>query len=112
MTPAAATDYTTGCLAAAGALAALDRQATEGGSWLVEASLCQTARWIQSAGADLDPAAACGLGTPSTSTVDTAWGPLSYLPPVEQLDVTPARWARPPEPLGSSDLAWLGRRHA
>ena len=107
--PAAATDYTTGCLAAVGALAALDRQMTEGGSWLVEASLCQTARWIQQAGVDLDPAAACGIGRPPMATVETAWGALTHLLPVERLEHTPARWERPPEPLGSSPLAWLPR---
>ena len=107
--PAAATDYTTGCLAAVGTLAALDRQMSEGGSWLVEASLCQTARWIRRTGVDLDPAAACGIGEPAMATVDTAWGALTHLLPVERLERTPARWDRPPEPLGASPLAWLPR---
>ena len=106
--PAAATDYTTGYLAAVGALIALSRQMDEGGSWLVEASLCQTAEWIQSGGSDLDSADASGLDDSRLErlTVDTAWGEVSHLPPVEQLERTPARWRRPPSPLGTHDLSW------
>jgi crotonobetainyl-CoA:carnitine CoA-transferase CaiB-like acyl-CoA transferase len=106
--PAAATDYTTGYLAAVGTLIALSRQIDEGGSWLVEASLCQTSRWIQSGGAACDPAAATGLGDVSgrRRTVNTAWGTVTHLPPVEELERTPARWQRPPAPLGTHDLTW------
>jgi crotonobetainyl-CoA:carnitine CoA-transferase CaiB-like acyl-CoA transferase len=106
--PAAATDYTTGYLAAAGALIALSRQIDEGGSWLVEASLCQTSQWIQSGGTDCDPAAATGVGDVNArrQTVDTAWGTVAHLPPVEELEHTPARWRRPPASLGTHDLSW------
>ena len=106
--PAAATDYTTGYLAAAGTLTALSRQMDEGGSWLVEVSLCQTGTWLQSGGADCDAASATGLddATARLQTVDTAWGVVSHLPPVEQLERTPARWRFPPVPLGSHDLTW------
>jgi crotonobetainyl-CoA:carnitine CoA-transferase CaiB-like acyl-CoA transferase len=112
--PAAATDYTTGYLAAVGTLIALSRQIDEGGSWLVEASLCQTAGWIQSGGADRDPATAIGLGDVASRrrTVDTAWGAVAHLPPVEWLERTPARWQRPPAPLGTHDLSWLDRTPA
>ena len=112
--PAAATDYTTGYLAAAGALIALSRQIDEGGSWLVEASLCQTAGWIQSGGADCDPAAAVGFGDVNAhrQTLDTAWGAVTHLPPVEELERTPVRWERPPAPLGTHDLSWLDRTPA
>jgi len=106
ITPAAATDYTTGYLAAAGAMAALERQMTEGGSWLVEASLCQTAMWIQAAGAELDAGAATGFGNPPMTMVATPWGALTHLDPVEKLELTPARWEQPPVPLGSNDLRW------
>ena len=43
----AALDYTTGYLAAYGAMVALSRRAVEGGSWEVRASLSQTAMWMQ-----------------------------------------------------------------
>ncbi len=106
--PAAATDYTTGYLAAIGTMMALSRQMEEGGSWVVEASLCQTSQWIQSGGSDLDPATATGFGdvTDQLGTVDSSWGELKFLPPVEQLDLTPARWDRPPVPPGTNNLEW------
>lgn len=108
--PAAATDYTTGYLAAAGALIALSRQIDEGGSWLVEASLCQTSQWIQSGGADCDPGVATGLGAVDARrrTVDTAWGAVTHLPPVEELESTLVQWERPPAPLGTHDPTWSG----
>jgi crotonobetainyl-CoA:carnitine CoA-transferase CaiB-like acyl-CoA transferase len=39
-------DYLTGFLAAYGAMVGLARRVTEGGSWWVRASLCQSASWI------------------------------------------------------------------
>lgn len=107
--PAAATDYTTGYLAAAGVLAALRRRATEGGSWLVRASLCQTAGWFAGAGLlDGPVVAAAGPGDVAArrTVTDTAWGRLTHLAPVLQLRATPCRWDRPPEPLGASPPAW------
>ena len=44
--PVSAIDYLTGYLMAFGAMVALARRATEGGSWLVRASLAQTGRWL------------------------------------------------------------------
>ncbi len=110
--PAAATDYTTGYLAAAGAMTALARQMTEGGSWLVEASLCQTSTWLQSAGAKLDPDQASGLGDVLTrrAGIASAWGHLQFLEPAEKMERTPARWNRPPPVLGSDALRWVRDR--
>ena len=48
--PAAVCDYITGYLGAAGVAAALLRRFREGGSWLVQVSLCATAMWLQSLG--------------------------------------------------------------
>lgn len=106
--PAAATDYTTGYLGAAGAAAALARQATEGGSWLVEVSLCATAGWLVRLGADRDPAAAPGLGDVAgrQQQMATEWGTLTHLAPVEQLALTPSRWVLPPTSRGAHPLAW------
>jgi crotonobetainyl-CoA:carnitine CoA-transferase CaiB-like acyl-CoA transferase len=105
--PAAATDYTTGYLAAAGALVALRRRATEGGSWLVRASLAQTAGWLRGGGL-VEPSEACGLGDVADRqrTVASAWGSLTHLPPALELDATPCRWDRAPEPLGTSEPRW------
>src|SRR5262249_36485785 len=58
LAPAAVNDYTTGFLAAYGAMVALARRATEGGSWHVQASLCQTAMWYLRLGDDIDAGAA------------------------------------------------------
>ena len=108
--PAAVCDYTTGYLAAVGAAAALRRRAIEGGSYVVQASLCQTAGWISSLGPSCDPAAAIGLGglvSDGLLTSETGWGTLRHFGPVAQLSATPARWDRPPSPLGTHDPAWL-----
>jgi hypothetical protein len=108
--PAAVCDYTTGYLAAVGAAAALRRRALEGGSYVVEASLCQTAMWVGALGATLDPAAVEGsvfgdAGTPLV-TVESGYGTVQHLPPVPELSVTPARWDLPPSPLGTHEPAF------
>lgn len=106
--PAAATDYTTGYLAAYGAMAALTRRAQEGGSWHVRVSLSQTAMWLLRLGADLDHAAAPGIGDPLDLQVGTPspFGRLLHLRPVAQLSRTPARWDLPPAELGSHPPRW------
>jgi crotonobetainyl-CoA:carnitine CoA-transferase CaiB-like acyl-CoA transferase len=107
LVPAAATDYTTGYLAAAGAAEALCRRAEVGGSWLVEVSLAQTAAWLGRLGADLDPGRASGFGELRRQRVPTAWGTLTHLAPIERLSVTPPRWDTPPVPRGASRPEWL-----
>ena len=104
----AACDYTTGYLAAYGTMAALARRATEGGSWLVRASLCQTGMWFERMGASCDPEAATQVGNPSDMLVesDTPLGLLSHLGPVLEMSETPARWDRPTVPLGTHPAAW------
>ncbi|MGH0036402.1 MAG: CoA transferase [Myxococcota bacterium] len=111
LAPAAATDYTTGYLAAYGVTRALARRAEEGGSWHVRASLCQTGQWLTRLGADRDPAAASGLGDVDALCVEslTAWGRLRHLATQVQMSRTPARWERPPSPLGAHAAEWLDR---
>lgn len=108
LVPAAATDYTTGYLAAAGAIAALRRREVEGGSWLVRASLAQTAMWIQGGGLVAEPDSAGGLGDVAARqvTTPTAWGSLTHLAPVVRMSATPCRWDLPPQPLGASPPTW------
>lgn len=110
--PAAAADYTTGYLAALGTMAALWRRSREGGSYLVRASLCQTASWIGRDGAAQDPATATGLGdtAPWLTTETTPFGELTHLTPVAQLSRTPGYWATPVVPLGTDPAAWLAER--
>lgn len=107
LVPAAATDYTTGYLAAAGVAEALCRRAEGGGSWLVEVSLAQTAAWLGRLGADLDPGRASGFGDLRQQRVPTAWGTLTHLAPIERLSFTPPRWDTPPVARGTSGLEWL-----
>lgn len=111
LVPAAATDYTTGYLAAYGVTVALARRAVEGGSWHVRASLCQTGMWLQRLGATCDPAEACGPGDVASWSrqCDTRWGRLTHLGPAVGMSVTPPRWERPPSPLGSHAPVWPPR---
>ncbi|HEY4027981.1 MAG TPA: CoA transferase [Candidatus Dormibacteraeota bacterium] len=106
--PAAACDYTTGYLAALGTLAALWRRAHEGGSYHVQASLCQTGAWLARLGPICDPDAAVGIGdlTAWMQETDTALGRLRHLSPVAEMAVTPPRWARPSPPLGADPPEW------
>jgi crotonobetainyl-CoA:carnitine CoA-transferase CaiB-like acyl-CoA transferase len=107
----AACDYTTGYLAACGAMLALARRAKEGGSWLVRASLCQTGMWFERLGPTCDPGAAAGVGNPSDllTESDTPHGRLSHLAPAVEMSETPPRWERPTVPLGAHPPEWPGR---
>ncbi len=108
LVPAAACDYTTGYLAAYGVMTALARRATEGGSWHVRASLCQTAMWFTRLGATCDPAAASGLGDVAGLMMqsETAQGGLTHLRPVVELPETAPKWERPSPALGADAPAW------
>jgi crotonobetainyl-CoA:carnitine CoA-transferase CaiB-like acyl-CoA transferase len=110
--PAAACDYITGYLAAAGAAAALLRRIREGGSWLVEVSLCATAMWLQSLGQmafgevpdGWDPRA--GLDG-YLQSCETGRGRLDFLGPVVRMEKTPPRWPGPPPEPGTDRPCWL-----
>jgi crotonobetainyl-CoA:carnitine CoA-transferase CaiB-like acyl-CoA transferase len=108
LVPAAACDYTTGYLAAYGVMIALARRATEGGSWHVRASLCQTAMWFTRLGSTCDLAAASGLGDLAAllTQSDTAGGRLTHLAPVTHMSETPPRWSHPSPTLGADPPAW------
>jgi hypothetical protein len=107
---AALNDYTTGYLGAAGAMLALARRATEGGSWHVRVSLARTAMWIMSlpriagdaVARPVDPAEIA----PWTIEMKTAWGALERLGPIARMSATPPRWNLPPAKLGSHPAAW------
>ncbi len=108
--PVQALDYIAGYLAALGAMVALARRAEQGGSWLVRVSLVQVAHWIASLGTldgtaglkELPEAELAALLMES----DGPFGHLRHLKPVVQLSETPAFYARPAEPLGSSPARW------
>ena len=107
---AALNDYTTGYLGAAGAMLALARRATEGGSWHVRVSLSRTAMWIMSlpriaADAIAHPVDAAEIA-PWMIEMQTAWGELKRLGPIARMSATPPRWDLPPAKLGSHPAAW------
>ncbi|MDE2899844.1 MAG: CoA transferase [Chloroflexota bacterium] len=114
--PVSAIDYLTGYLMAFGTMVALHRRATEGGSWLVRASLAQTGRWLVNRGQVAESALA---GVPEdfsgdeverwSTTSETPLGSLRHLAPVVELSETAARWERPTVPLGHHEAAWPAR---
>jgi crotonobetainyl-CoA:carnitine CoA-transferase CaiB-like acyl-CoA transferase len=104
--PCSAIDYVSGYVMAFGAMAALARRAREGGSWLVRVALARTGKWIVDRGA-VDAAAAPAEEMPGLLMhTRSPAGLISHLKPVVQLSETPARWARPPVPLGHHRPEW------
>jgi crotonobetainyl-CoA:carnitine CoA-transferase CaiB-like acyl-CoA transferase len=108
--PAQALDHATGYLMAFGAMLALLRKASEGGSWHVRVSLAQTARWLAGLGR-----VEGGLDAPDPKRADiadlldemeTPAGRLTFVRHAARLSETPAHWARPPAPLGTHAPVW------
>ncbi len=108
--PVQANDYIAGYLAALGAMVGLARRVEEGGSWLVRVSLVQVAHWIASLGTVDGSKGAAELGDDELASLITEsvgpFGRLNHLRPIVQLSETPAFYARPAEPLGSSPARW------
>jgi hypothetical protein len=107
---AALNDYTTGYLGAAGAMLALARRATEGGSWHVRVSLTRSAMWIMAlarVAADAVPRPVeLAEIAPWMIEMQTAWGALKRLGPIARMSATPPRWDLPPAKLGSHPATW------
>ncbi|WP_233864196.1 CoA transferase [Paraburkholderia adhaesiva] len=108
--PCQALDHATGYLAAFGAMVALARRAQEGGSWQVRLSLAQTGRWLRSMGM-----VESGQRVPDQRAEDVAdclemmdspFGLVRVAAPAEQLDLTPAYFARPSVPIGTDAPVW------
>ena len=111
--PAQALDYVSGYLMAFGAMVALARRAREGGSYLVQVSLAQTAQWIHRLGrlaAGLDGQRHPDLRIEDIQDLliasDTPFGRLRHVAPAVQLSETPPYWARPTVPLGFHEAVW------
>lgn len=109
--PCQALDHATGYLAAFGAMAALARRATEGGSWHVRVSLAQTGRWLQSFGQMPEgwkaPDVALEDVRDCLATVESEFGRVLGVQPAEVLDETPAYFALPPTRVGAHEAAWV-----
>ena len=111
--PAQALDHGSGYLLAFGALTALHRRATEGGSWLVQVSLARTGRWIRDLGRVTNGLAA---PTPTAADIqdlieetDSGFGRLRAVRHAALLARTPAHWSRPAAPLGTDQPVWPER---
>jgi Predicted acyl-CoA transferases/carnitine dehydratase len=100
-------DYASGFLMAFGALAALARQAVEGGSWHVEVSLARTAHWLRSLGR-----VAGGLSHPEPSydgfleTTHSGFGRLTAVRHAARFSRSPSDYVRMSVPPGTHPLAW------
>ncbi len=108
--PAQVLDHASGYLMAFGGLAALHRQMTEGGSWLVRVSLARTGHWLRSLGR-----VPAGFAVPDMEFSEIAdllesspsgFGPLIAVRHAAQMSRTPARWDRPAVPLGTHSARW------
>jgi len=108
--PVSAIDYVSGYLMAFGALVALARRATEGGSWLVRVSLARTGKWIVDRGI-IEGFASVPAELPSAElqalTMQTR--NVTHLMPVLGLSETPACWERPPVAPGTHPARWPAR---
>jgi crotonobetainyl-CoA:carnitine CoA-transferase CaiB-like acyl-CoA transferase len=105
--PVSAIDYVSGYLMAFGAMVALHRRATVGGSWLVRVSLARTGKWIVDRGLVGDFAAVpFELPREELQALLTQTQNFTYLKPVLELSETPPFWELPPAPLGSHPAEW------
>ena len=94
---------------------ALARRATEGGSYHVRASLCQSGMFIDRQGQVTFPGENLDLTPDELDALrqqsDTAIGPLRHLGPVLALSETPPDWTRPTPVLGGDLPLWLERHN-
>ena len=107
--PCQALDHATGYLGAFGAMIALLRQRSEGGSWLVRVSLAQTSQWLKSLGR-LDKVDSKDIPDSEVADylqeTDSPYGRVSFTKPAAQLSKTPAYWSLPPSPFGTFEPSW------
>src|SRR3954454_17646461 len=114
LAPAPMCDYLTGYLAAFGAMLALGRRAREGGSYHVQASLCQSAMFYQRQGLvssfdDAPEQLTEAELEPLYVREDSSYGDLLTLGPVLRMSETPCRWALPTPKFGGDRPEWLAR---
>jgi len=107
-------DYLTGYLAAFGAMEALRRRVTEGGSWHVSLSLVRIAEWIFEMTEALgtiddvpDRAPAPDELGAWMQEMESDFGRLSFLGPAIAMSETPPGWDRPPVPPGTDAAVWI-----
>jgi crotonobetainyl-CoA:carnitine CoA-transferase CaiB-like acyl-CoA transferase len=108
--PCQALDHATGYLMAFGAMTALNRRATEGGSWHVRCSLAQSGHWLRHLGRIEG-----GLAAPDPSFDDvrdcleetpSGFGALTAVRHAATMSETPPQWLRPSARLGTHAAEW------
>jgi crotonobetainyl-CoA:carnitine CoA-transferase CaiB-like acyl-CoA transferase len=97
-------DYLCAFLGAAGAMAALQRRADDGGSYHVRLSLTKAVMWVQELGEI--PATTAALPEPVLVQRETPFGLLTHMAPVAEFSATPAEWVLPPCPPGAHPARW------
>lgn len=108
--PCQALDHASGYLMALGALAALFRRATEGGSWHAQVSLARTGRWLRALGR-VEHGFACADPTIQEMAdlleeSPSGWGRLLAVRHAARMSETPPHWDLPSIPLGTHAPAW------
>jgi hypothetical protein len=100
-------DYGAGYLLAFGALAALLRQAREGGSWHVQVSLAGVGAWLRTLGRVPE---GIGIDRPSYEgtlhAFDGGFGRVVAVRHAVQMADTAPAWARPSVPPGTDAPRW------
>lgn len=108
--PAQALDHAAGYILAFGAMIALHRRSTEGGSWLVRTSLAQVGEYLKSLGridgGHAAPDPKLDEIVDLLETTASGFGPLRAVTHAAKLSATPARWELPAMPLGHYPPAW------
>lgn len=108
--PAQALDHGAGYLMATGAMAALKRQAEEGGSWLVRVSLAQVGTWLASLPRQPEGLAAHNPtveeGADLIETSQSGYGLMKALSHSARMSLTPPRWDLPAVPYGTHRPEW------
>ncbi len=114
--PVSVQDYVAGYLMAMGAMAALKRRDTEGGSWLVRTSLAGAGHFTRDFGLVPQEAyARCGRDIPAEALPallmdsPSPAGRLTHLAPTARMSATPGRWERPAVALGTHEPVWPER---
>jgi crotonobetainyl-CoA:carnitine CoA-transferase CaiB-like acyl-CoA transferase len=108
--PCQAIDHASGYLMAFGAMTALARRATEGGSWHVRVSLAQTGHWLRGLGCVTDGLACLDPGEKDVQDRleenDSGFGRLTTVRHAASMSETPPHWVRLSVPLGTHSARW------
>jgi len=112
--PLPALDYCTGYLIGFATMAALARRATEGGSFLIKLSLCQTGHWIYNLGLNEEKIDSANCRLPEYEDLQGAliddqgpFGLVRHLAPIAKLSETPTRWTHASAPYGTHAPEWI-----